>query len=865
MTRPRDHSYHKILPLTILAALLLAVVGTPPVTAAISTVYGNVLSPMTQSSQENTVVFHANTIALDRLKPTDDAAGSRDWYLDIDNNDEVSAGDVRLNQPNVGTSYAAGSKVKSANTDIGRDLRNAGATEGVFCYVPTYVTSPSVNFRGSDRFNPDHPNSDFRPEQEPLYVQVGSSCGNVAAGADQFRITSTPASNPDLGGYQAATRVAAGNEDVGNSTVLLTTHHSTAIFRFVDLDKSGGISSDDPIYLSLSASSVIQPRVGDIRLFAGSDYTFGSFTFGSVVEADDYDAQRFLTTIAAAEIASDDATPDCSSGTLQDNIWVDIDGDATVEVGDVLLAEGNTVETDVGKPARQDHDSINTAVTDLTTQLAYYDANADTAFNYGDVLYLDVGGGSEDDTIGVGDIRLSDSSFGNMGTCVTSGNTDIGSALVDLTPTLSFFSVWNHGSYQPGDLLYVGSSTVGIGHVRWFSTVSSLGGFGDQVDDDDVDRHFALQDFSVTPSFCYLGGSSNYRLEDPVYLSTRSATCAENVKSGDVRISGTGTYAAGANVRVGDNDFNDPLSSMPAGAKLRYLESGDKNSGGWDHEDEVYLDADGSGASGSIQVADVRITGPTGGAAGTKVESGQTDLGITIRDFPTVNADDFAFDRFKFLKTVPSTGSYSSSYVHTDIVVYDTNDNDLLDHGDIFFTGTGGATTLVGSGGSGTTTNPQPTQTATNNPTASFSVRVDHDARMVTVDGTGSTAVSGRTISSYTWVWGDGSDTSTGRQATHVYSEDGRYTIRLTVEDSAGATDTELRTVRIGPEPTETPTESPTETPTESPVETPTESPTESPTDTATNEPQPTPAPGLFIVLTLLAAIAVAIRRRGTA
>ena len=63
-------------------------------------------------------------------------------------------------------------------------------------------------------------------------------------------------------------------------------------------------------------------------------------------------------------------------------------------------------------------------------------------------------------------------------------------------------------------------------------------------------------------------------------------------------------------------------------------------------------------------------------------------------------------------------------------------------------------------------------------------------------NGSKSTAISGRTISSYSWSFGDGT-TSVGIVSTHTYITAGTYNVRLTVTDNTGATDTASTTARI--------------------------------------------------------------------
>ena len=73
----------------------------------------------------------------------------------------------------------------------------------------------------------------------------------------------------------------------------------------------------------------------------------------------------------------------------------------------------------------------------------------------------------------------------------------------------------------------------------------------------------------------------------------------------------------------------------------------------------------------------------------------------------------------------------------------------------------------------------------------------------VTTDASGSTASDGATLS-YDWNWGDGSAHSSGATATHAYTQNGDYTITVTVTDSLGATSTAQRTVSVASTPVQT-------------------------------------------------------------
>lgn len=70
------------------------------------------------------------------------------------------------------------------------------------------------------------------------------------------------------------------------------------------------------------------------------------------------------------------------------------------------------------------------------------------------------------------------------------------------------------------------------------------------------------------------------------------------------------------------------------------------------------------------------------------------------------------------------------------------------------------------------------------------------DELEVTTDASTTSASDDATLI-YDWNWGDGSAHSTGVTASHVYEEDGDYTITLTVTDSLGGTSTSERSVSV--------------------------------------------------------------------
>jgi PKD repeat protein len=101
----------------------------------------------------------------------------------------------------------------------------------------------------------------------------------------------------------------------------------------------------------------------------------------------------------------------------------------------------------------------------------------------------------------------------------------------------------------------------------------------------------------------------------------------------------------------------------------------------------------------------------------------------------------------------------------------------------------------------------------------------------------GSNSLDNIGLVSYLWDFGDGTY-GTGRTATHVYLNSRVYTVKLTVQDMAGNTDSDTTTVNV-----QAPQPSPSPSPSPSPKSTPTISPSPSPTPVPSNTPKPTLSP----------------------
>lgn len=82
-------------------------------------------------------------------------------------------------------------------------------------------------------------------------------------------------------------------------------------------------------------------------------------------------------------------------------------------------------------------------------------------------------------------------------------------------------------------------------------------------------------------------------------------------------------------------------------------------------------------------------------------------------------------------------------------------------------------------------------------PTAAFTFTTDD--LDVSVNGSTSSAPPGRTITGYSWNWGDGTAAGNGVTATHPYASGGTYTVTLTVTDSLGLTNSTSKQVTVAP------------------------------------------------------------------
>jgi len=81
-------------------------------------------------------------------------------------------------------------------------------------------------------------------------------------------------------------------------------------------------------------------------------------------------------------------------------------------------------------------------------------------------------------------------------------------------------------------------------------------------------------------------------------------------------------------------------------------------------------------------------------------------------------------------------------------------------------------------------------------PTAAFTYSPTSPTTATTIQFTDTSTDSDGTIASWSWSFGDGA-TSTSKDPTHKYSDDGTYTVALSVTDNDGGTDSESKIITV--------------------------------------------------------------------
>lgn len=279
-------------------------------------------------------------------------------------------------------------------------------------------------------------------------------------------------------------------------------------------------------------------------------------------------------------------------------------------------------------------------------------------------------------------------------------------------------------------------------------------------------------------------------LDDVYYLDFSSTPCTDLSPGRALRMLPFDGKNAGSFVVSGDTEELQSTQQCEDATPENHFGYIDNAPTGLGSTDFVYLNLpDGIGGSTGITLSqwDSRVTPASHGsenfAAGTQVMVADSDH------------QSFSGDALE--------GSGDAK-----IFWWDANHNDVVDQDDALWlrirTGLttdtptfldirlNGSPASGGGGSGGGSGGGDPSDPVTR-PTASFTV--DVEGREITLDASESAAISGRSITSFAWDFGDDNE-ATGSTATHTYDEEGQYTVRLTVTDSQDETATTTRTVQ---------------------------------------------------------------------
>lgn len=167
------------------------------------------------------------------------------------------------------------------------------------------------------------------------------------------------------------TRVASTDRDVGWATSFFAT---VPEYGFADEDASGSIDPGETVYLDIGDLSTVDP--GDLRLTERP---------GTTVQAGDGDVGASLAWIDGRPRHAD---PN-GDGVYQvdEPIYLDVDADETVSIGDVRLTP--TTSDRPGTLVQAGDPHVGTAYSFLDLEPRFVDLDADGIYDRGDAAYLD--------------------------------------------------------------------------------------------------------------------------------------------------------------------------------------------------------------------------------------------------------------------------------------------------------------------------------------------------------------------------------------------------------------------------------------------------------------------------------------------
>lgn len=544
-------------------------------------------------------------------------------YLSIDGGSKVQIRDIRLSDSDGGN---GGTQVEDTDDD---DFDNPLDDDSATNFDPGWGFIDDLPESGADgEFNLG----------EYLYLDADGS-GDISIGDVRIIEGSGEDGEPGSSDYEII-ETSSDDDNMGTSLSSLTGFQ----YAVIDLDINGAMSLDDGLILDVNANERFDPP--DVALYdfdggpgagevpeLGDDLTFHGFL-------DDSDDAAFTPQWAWADTGDDTVGSD-------ETIYLDVDGDDEVSIGDVAIGPGSDASVNEGEVIESGADEIGT---DLESSfpanggvLRFFDANGNNAYDAEDDLYLDVGGLTDDEVesrdlaVACGD---NSDDCSNPGERVETGDDAIGAALkaFGTQPSFAFLDQDGGGTYNHVDPIFLDADddSVATGGDIPLSEpdVVSLATFGEPLtdDDDEVEFCFRFTFASAKVGFIDEDNSGAYNPGEPLYLDRAGD---DDVDAQDVRLIETDEHSAGTFVRGSDSDQGDGLTSFASDLPFVFRDAnGDASytlENDDDDDDEIYLDLD---ASDKVSVGDARISSTDADSAGTTVTSGDDDLNRPLGSLP---------------------------------------------------------------------------------------------------------------------------------------------------------------------------------------------------------------------------------------